>query len=225
LLKLLRKIYFQISYTYYKKTKFTKTVTEKVLGYTFTVPPSVFNPKIYFSSEIFGKFVQGLELSGKKILDMGCGSGIISVVAASKGGECVAADINPDCVKTTINNIKRNDFEGKIHVIESNLFENVTGKFDIIFFNPPYYKGVPRNDFERAFLGGKNYEVIREFISRSAEFLNEGGVIYTIISSDMDINTLFNYFVEYGFESEIVLTQKKLFETFFIVKSFLRIQY
>ena len=221
--KLLRKIYFQLAYTYYKRTKFYRTVTEKVLGYTFITPPSVFNPRIYYSSEIFGKFIQDLDLTGKKILDMGCGSGIISIVAASKGAKCIAADINPESIKAAIENVRQNIPEDNVKVVESNLFENITGKFDVICFNPPYYKGVPRNDFERAFLGGKNYEVIREFISRSAVFLNTGGVIYTIISSDMDIKGLNSYFADSGFESENVMEKRKLFETFYIVKSFLKI--
>ena len=73
---------------------------------------------------------------------MGCGSGIVSIFCASLGAECFAADINPAAVKTAKENAELNGFGNKIQVVESNLFENIKDKFDVIFFNPPYY---PRN--------------------------------------------------------------------------------
>lgn len=211
----------------YHKHKIKHTSTEKIGGFTFTIPPTVFNPRDYLSSELFANLVSGLELNGKFILDMGCGSGIISIFAASKGAMCTAADINPVSVKCANENAVQNGFGDKIKVIESDLFESVKEPhipvegFDIIFFNPPYYKGIPENNFERAFKSGPNLEVIKDFISCSKDYLAENGVIYFIVSSDMDLNEIKNMFTLGGYRFKIIKKIKKLFETFYIIEAVL----
>ncbi len=184
----------------------------------------VFNPKEYISSEIFTDFIDSLtDLSGKYVLDMGCGSGTVSVFAASKGADCFAVDINPMGVKAAVQNALRNGFSANVHGIESNLFQKMDAakKFDRMFFNPPYFKGIAKNNFELAFKGGENYEVIRSFIKDSKSFLKESGLVYFIVSSDMDIKLLEQMFREQGFEFNIERKIEKLFETFYITKSFL----
>lgn len=158
---------------------------------------------------------------------MGCGSGIVSVFAASKGAICLAVDINPVSVKCTNENAALNGFGDKINVIESDLFESVktshlpTGGFDIIFFNPPYYKGIPGNNFERAFKSGPGLEVIKDFISCSKNYLAKNGVIYFIVSSDMDLDEVENMFIIGGYRYKIIKKIKKLFETFYIIEAVL----
>jgi len=163
---------------------------------------------------------------------MGCGSGIVSIFAASKGARCVAADINPMAVKSALKNAEANGFKDKIEAVESDLFESLVssaplslrrgaggeGQFDFIFFNPPYYKGSPKNNFERAFKGGENLDVISRFAEESKKFLKGNGIIYMIISSDTDINFVQSTFESTGFTAEIDLKIKKFFETFYIIK-------
>jgi len=203
------------------------TAREQMGEFTFTVPPTVFNPADYISSGIFVDFIKGLDLNGKTVLDMGSGSGIVSIFAASKGAICTAVDINPVAVKCTTENAARNRLSDKIKAIESDLFvslqaQNIPGNgFDIIFFNPPYYKGIPRNNFERAFKSGPGLEVIKDFISGSKQYLAEKGVIYFIVSSDMDLEEVENIFTSGGYRFNIVKKIKKLFETFYIIEGVL----
>jgi release factor glutamine methyltransferase len=220
---LIRKIYFYIYYGLYHRHKLKRTVTEKIKGFTFTVYPSVFNPKDYFSSEIFGKFISSLEdLKGKYILDMGCGSGVVSVFAASKGARCLAVDVNPISVKATEENAKQNGLSDKIKTLPSNLFENIPPeeKFDIIFFNPPYYEKEPNTDFEKAFFTGTGFKVIKDFIEQSKNYFDSGGFVYFITSSDLKIDWFQNMLMAGGFEFKIVKKVNTLFETFYITKAF-----
>jgi release factor glutamine methyltransferase len=203
------------------------TARENISGFTFTVPPTVFNPRDYISSGLFADFIKTLELNGKNILDMGSGSGIVSIFAASKGAICTAVDINPVAVRCTAENAERNKLSDRIKAVESDLFtsfehQNIPGGgFDIIFFNPPYYKGIPRNNFERAFKSGPGLEVIKDFIAGSKEYLAEKGVIYFILSSDMDLDEVESIFKSGGYTFNIVKKIKKLFETFYIIEAVL----
>ena len=162
-------------------------------------------------------------LEGKHVLDMGCGSGVVSIFAASKGAICFAVDVNPMGAKAAMQNALRNGLSRNVEALESNLFQKMDPekKFDIMFFNPPYFKGIPKNNFEHAFKGGDNYEVIRTFIIDSKKFLNPEGEIYFITSSDMDIKLLEGMFTANGFEFILSKKIEKLLETFYITKSFL----
>jgi release factor glutamine methyltransferase len=204
-------------------------VLENIDGFKFTVPPTVFNPTEYISSEIFARFIKQLpSLEGKYVLDMGCGSGVVSVFAASKGARSFAVDINPMAAKAAEQNARINGLIDKVEVYENDLFANFPPgndgnprKFDIIFFNPPYYKGTPLNNFERAFKGGEHYEVISSFIKEASAYLKPKGEIYFIISSDMPLGELEKMFRDSGFDFAILQKIEKFFETFYITKSFL----
>lgn len=198
-----------------------KVVRQKLAGFTFTVRPTVFNPADFISSKVFISYINTLDLRGKYILDMGSGSGVVSIIAASKGALCVACDINPVSVRCITENALQNNFSGQVTAIESDLFESlgniVTGKFDIIFFNPPYYKGNPANNFERAFKGGPNLEVINSFLDDAKNFLAPSGRLCLLISSDMNLDDMFSRLKTAGYDYKILHTNKKTFETFYII--------
>src|SRR5258708_4543095 len=86
-------------------------VTTRVEGFDLLVQPSVFHPKYFGSSAILGRFVAGLSLRGKSFLDVGCGSGIVTLCAARTGAQVTAVDINPAAVQCTAGNAERADLQ------------------------------------------------------------------------------------------------------------------
>lgn len=207
------------------KPKMKQVVFENIGRYSFTIRPTVFNPKDFVSSEVFISFIKDMELGGSNILDMGSGSGVVSIFAASKGAVCTAVDINPVAVKCINENIIQNHFTKMITAVESDLFESkqLQNKlFDIIFFNPPYYKGNPHNNFERAFKGGPNLEVIDRFLGDAKKFLAPKGWLCMLVSSDMDIDDLYRRITGAGYTYRILQTNKKFFETFYIIEAVIR---
>jgi len=216
-----RRIYSLIYFNLIHKRKLNRTVTEKIKGFTFSVYPTVFNPKDYYSSVIIAEFISDIkDIKDKHLLDMGCGSGIISVFAASSGAYCTAVDKNPESVKCAKDNAAQNKLDNKIVSVESDLFAKLEGEnvYDIITFNPPYYKGEPANDFEMAFKGGENLEVIQRFFESAGKYLTVNGVIYLITSSDSNLNLTEEIIKTYNFKFEVVLREKRIFETFYIYK-------
>lgn len=79
-----------------------------------------------------------LKETPKRILDMGCGSGILSMAAAKvldKKVHIDAVDIDPESVRVTAENIKENDVADCIHVWQSTGYENVKESYDLIMAN------------------------------------------------------------------------------------------
>lgn len=71
-----------------------------------------------------------------KVLDIGCGSGILGVASLLLGAKSVlGVDIDELAVKTAIENAKINSVQDKFTVVAGNLVDKVQGKFDIIFAN------------------------------------------------------------------------------------------
>lgn len=75
-------------------------------------------------------------LAGCRVLDLGCGSGILALAAARLGaGSVVAADYDPIAVAAAEENVRQNGLADVIEVVESSLFSRVEGRFDVIVAN------------------------------------------------------------------------------------------
>ena len=73
---------------------------------------------------------------GADFLDMGCGSGILSVAALLLGARsAVGVDIDPLAVKTAVENARLNGVEGRFTGVCGNLAEKVTGQYQLIAAN------------------------------------------------------------------------------------------
>ncbi len=82
--------------------------------------------------ELLEKYVQ----PGCDFLDMGCGSGILSVAALLLGaGSATGVDIDPLAVKTAVENARVNKVQDRFTGICGNLAEKVTGKFQVVAAN------------------------------------------------------------------------------------------
>ena len=120
----------------YKKMEDRKAVRMQYLGRRLFVPREVTPPA--WMSKLLGKTILEEVRESDFVLDMGTGSGINAILAASKSHSVVAVDINPFCVGAGTKNAELNRVSARIQFRESDLFQNVTGKFDLIIFDPPF---------------------------------------------------------------------------------------
>src|SRR5260221_1083115 len=123
----------------------SKTRMYKYEDIKLEVPPQVFHPGFFFSTQLLLNHIKQLHLKGKSVLEPGCGSGLISINAAKKGANVTATDINPVAIEFLKKNSRQNNV--KLRIIQSDLFQNISRQsFDIIAINPPYYKKQPLID-------------------------------------------------------------------------------
>ena len=116
------------------------------LGLCLVVPPEVM--PIAGMSHVLGNAVLEETNPRDKVLDMGTGSGVNAILAASKGAEVVAVDINPHALVAARDNAARNGVGGLVEVRHSDVFSEVTETFDLIVFDPPYRWFVPETGWK-----------------------------------------------------------------------------
>jgi release factor glutamine methyltransferase len=174
------------------------------LGLTLVVPPSVM--PITGVSQLLGEAVLAEVREGDRVLDMGTGSGVNAILAASKGAEVVAVDINPEAVATARANAQRNGVT--VEVRESDLFSHVNGRFDLVIFDPPFRWFAPRDLFEAA-MTDENYRSLTTFFRTIREHLAEGGRMLVFFGTSGDLGYLRHLIDDEGFSTDIV-AQKEL---------------
>ncbi len=122
------------------------------------------------------------KLAQGNVLDMGCGSGILSFEAAKTAKKVTGVDINKNAVIHCYIKKKANKINN-VTFFESNLFENVHEKYDLIIFNPPYLPNDPLAP-DTALDGGKRgYEIILKFLSLVNNYLTDNGKVLIVFSS------------------------------------------
>jgi release factor glutamine methyltransferase len=117
------------------------------------------------------------------VLDLGCGSGVCGIWAATRRRcEVVCTDINASAVRCTRANALLNNVE--VEVRHGDLFEPVADEqFDVVVFNPPYYRGTPRDALDHAW---RAPDVAERFAAELARHLTSGGSAAVVLSSDGD---------------------------------------
>ncbi len=121
-------------------------------------------------------------------LDMCTGSGCIALALARKfpNARVLAVDISQDALKVAAQNIHKHKLAERVQLLQSNLWEDVCGTFDLIIANPPY---IPTENLAHltrevqceprlALDGGADgFEITRPLCQAADSFLNPGGLL------------------------------------------------
>ena len=120
---------------------------------------------------------------GKTVLDIGCGSGILSIAALLLGAEkAVGVDIDALAVKTAIENGEVNNLrQPELTVLQGNLTDKVSGKFDVVVANIVA-------------------DVIIMFCKDVADFMKDDALFITSGIIDTREQDVIDAFDKYGFE-------------------------
>lgn len=175
-------------------------------GYTFNVGEGVLIPRPE-TEELLMHALNDIN-SNSSVLDLCSGSGVLGITANLKTGATVTLlDISDKAIYYGELNAK--NLSANVSVIKSDLFSNLSGKFDVILSNPPYVKTSDikslENDVQKepylALDGGVDgLDFYRKIADNSYNYLNKNGVIYLEcgINQAIEIKTLFEKKNKYG---------------------------
>jgi release factor glutamine methyltransferase len=163
----------------------------------------------YLLAEAVNGLVEGI------VLDMGTGSGIQAITAALKPQvtEVVAVDINPLALELAERNALKSGVREKIRLVKSSLFQEISGKFDWIIFNPPYLPSEGEADEDSWSGGEKGSETIENFLKKADKYLKKNGKILMVFSSLSNLNL-----ENLNYKVETLGEQKLFFENLMVVK-------
>ncbi|WP_435255388.1 50S ribosomal protein L11 methyltransferase [Tenacibaculum sp. A30] len=150
------------------------------LPYDIVIEPKMsFGTGHHETTHMMVQHLINLDVEGKKVLDMGCGTGILAIFAEMKGAQPIdAIDIDPWCYENSLENVERNNCK---HI--------------------SVYEG------EASLLEGRNYDVIIANINRNillndmktyTDCLNEEGVLLLSGFYSEDIPVIDNEVSKYG---------------------------
>jgi HemK-related putative methylase len=200
----LARIWLNVRYRLFSR-RYGRLVLEVVDGVPLIVLPQVFNPVLLRSGALMARALSRLPIrdaASLSVLDLGTGSGIGAVFAARRGATVVAVDINPEAVRCARINALLNRADERIEVRLGDLFEPVRGEmFDLVLFNPPFYRGVPRDKLDHAWRG---QDVFERFAAELGRVLAPDGSALLTLSTDGDCAELLAELGAAGFRREIV---------------------
>ncbi len=170
------------------------------LGLTIAVPPEVM--AITPVSHLLGDQVLARVRAGDRVLDMGTGSGVNAILAATRGAEVLAVDISAPALEAAAANVTRNGVEGSVEVRRSDVFSDVEGTFDWIVFDPPFRWFKPRTVLESV-MTDEGYQAMTRFFREARDHLGPDGRMLVFFGTSGDIGYLHRLMAEEGFHREV----------------------
>ncbi|MEU4807384.1 methyltransferase [Actinosynnema sp. NPDC023587] len=160
-----------------------------LLGMDWDLLPEVFPPYTDPGPGLFASWVP--YRAGERFLEMGCGAGVASVLAAQRGcSPVVAVDINPAAAENAARNAARHGVADRVRALTSDLFEALDDNdlFDVVFWNSPFIEAPEDRAYakqiERAVMD-PGYGLQRRFFQDAGAHLAEGGRIHLGTSEAM----------------------------------------
>ena len=158
-------------------------------GLRFFVDERVLVPRSPIAEWIEREFSPWIDAARvHRILDIGTGSGCIAIAAAlaSPAAEVVALDLSEQALEVARENIDRYGLSGRVMPLCSDLFDAVSGRFDVIVSNPPYVDheelATMPAEFHHEPLAGLSggedgLKLVRRILSQAHSHLNEGAIL------------------------------------------------
>lgn len=165
-------------------------------GLEFVVSDQVLVPRSPIAELIeagFDPWIDGERVG--RVLDLCTGGGCIGIAAAVylPDADVDLVDISPSALQVARRNVERHGVGDRVRVLESDLFEGLSGnRYDLILSNPPYvseheYQGLPmeyRREPELGLLAGEDgLEVVVRILRDSGRHLTDEGILILEVGS------------------------------------------
>ncbi len=156
-------------------------VTIRVLDHVFSPDPELTN-----SSSMILRGIP--DVTGKTVLDVGAGTGVVGLRCAMKGAERVtSADVSDAALANIRENVDRLGVTDTVEIRKSDLFSDVPERFDYIFANLPILDEAWSQE------SGSTQHLVQRFLDEVPDHLNDGGTAYLVWGSFSDVEPLRAY--------------------------------
>lgn len=180
-------------------------------GISMAIPPEVFHPGFFFSTKLLLQYLRQLPLQNRSLLELGAGSGLISLSAARAGAAVTATDINPIAIQYLQQNSRRNGIE--MNIIESDLFDAIPFRgYDLVVINPPYYFKAPASMAEHAWYCGNEGEYFQRLFAGLGNYLHKKTVTLMILCEGCEQERIKGMAMEAGYHLHLVHSSRNLIE-------------
>jgi release factor glutamine methyltransferase len=152
---------------------------------------------------------------GQRFLEVGCGTGFVSLVAARVGAAVTCTDANPRAIALARHNARENQLE--LTAIETDLLAGLAGPFDVVAFNPPYLP-TAREEYipgplNLAFDGGPDGNtVVLRFAEQLGQLRPLAGTILVVHSTLSDPAPLQAALGKLGYRNDVVAEESHFYE-------------
>lgn len=157
-------------------------------GLPFSVDERALVPRSPIAELIANGFEPLLPAPPERILDLCTGSGCIGIASAMvfPAAEVVLGDVSEEALALARENIRRHEVSGRVGAVRADVFDGISGTFDLIVTNPPYvseeeYSTLPaeyRHEPRIGLVSGQDGLAIPlAILAGAGRFLNPGGVL------------------------------------------------
>ena len=173
--------------------------------------PGVFHPGLFYSTKFLIDFLITQSLHQKSLLELGCGSGLISIICAKRGALVIASDISQAALKNASVNVNTNQVS--VDIVQSDVFDNLGEKtFDWIIINPPYYAKSPAKESELAWHCGENFEYFQKLFKTLGHHIHAGTNTIMVLTLGCELEKIFEIAQKNGFQFEFIRDRNALFD-------------
>ncbi|KAG0315919.1 hypothetical protein BG000_005044 [Podila horticola] len=168
------------------KDVYTITVNDLNLS----IHPNVYSPKYFPESCWYAQNLEGI-VQGKDFLEIGVGSGIISLQVARTGSNVFGVDINADAVAITRKNFKMNGLKADIRLSDLYAALEPGTKVDYIFWNHPWQiSSAVIKELRTEKTLDEGYKALSRYVKEGHKYLKENGAILIGTSCYADWDSL-----------------------------------
>lgn len=189
-----------------RKRRYDAYALEMVQGVPVVCVPGVLNPKLMRSGDFFAAYIVNVDIAADwSVLDMGTGTGVGAVFAALRARRVIGVDINAAAIPCAMANAWLNQVEQRIEFRHGDLFAPLAGeRFDLVLFNPPFVRGVPTSDLDRAW---RSTDVAGRFAAGLQQHLRPGGFALLLLSTYGDAHWYLDALQAHGFVISVAATR------------------
>ena len=173
------------------RSHFHDFVLDGIGSWKILVPHTVYPPRA--DTELMCRAVANLRRSDGLALEIGCGSGAVTLVLASLGWNVLACDVNPFAVAATRGNLEEHGLQENVEVVETGINDGleIPDNTTLIVWNLPYLepevtKGRLDSIEEASFtdIGGGWSELLMELLTRDNDAMNDDCLVLLLFRTD-----------------------------------------